>query len=526
MANRFRVLNQFILFRVHARRFIIAIVILFLLIGVIGWLWTPFLWAYIIAAPIAALGLADMLQKRNTIIRNFPVLGHFRFLSLSISPEIHQYFVEDDIEGKPFNKNQREIVDKRSEKQPDTHPFGTLLNVYEPTYEWAPHSIYPKEAGDTCPYVDIGGKECRQVYRAALFNISAMSFGSLSANAVRALNRGAKIGNFYHNTGEGGISDYHLESGADLVWEIGSGYFGCRTPEGDFCEASFERNAARNSVKMIEIKLSQGAKPGHGGVLPAKKNTPEIARIRGIKAHTEVISPAYHRCFSDSAGLLRFVRRLRKLSNGKPVGFKLCIGSKQEFTDICREIVATGIFPDFITVDGGEGGTGAAPFELSDSIGMPLEDALIFVSDTLNGYGLKKDITLIVAGKIVTGFDIVKAIALGADLCNSARGMMFALGCIQALKCDNNECPTGVTTHNPSLTRGLVIAPKSQRVANFQSETVRAATMLLAGMGLTRFDQLTRAHINKRVAPQLVQSFDELYPTVASGEWLKGECPP
>lgn len=520
MEQQLKVLNQSILFRVHWRRFLVAGVVVLLAIGVIGWVWRPFLWSYAIALPVALVGLLDMFQTKNTIMRNFPVLGHFRYISLRISPEIHQYFVENEIDGRPFNKTQREIVDKRADHLSDLHPFGTQLDVYLENYEWAPHSIYPKEIDDSRPSFEIGGERCRQPYHAAILNVSAMSYGSLSARAIQALNKGAKMGGFYHNTGEGGISDHHLEYGADLVWEIGSGYFGCRTADGEFSEESFAENAARSEVKMIEIKLSQGAKPGHGGVLPAKKNTPEIARIRGVQPHTEIVSPAYHKAFSDASGLLRFLAHLRDLSGGKPVGFKLCIGLKEEFVEICRQMMATGIRPDFITVDGSEGGTGAAPVELSDSIGMPLEEALVFVSDTLNGFGLKNDIAVIASGKVITGFDIIKAIALGADVCNSARGMMFALGCIQALKCHTDECPTGVTTHDPGLTYGLVVKPKAERVANFQAATVNAACMLLAGMGLSRFDELTRSHVTKRIAPHVLKTFDELYPTVKLGSYL------
>lgn len=521
MEQKLKVLNQSILFRVHWRRFLASGVAVLAAIGLIGWFWQPFLWAYAVAAPLALVGLYDMAQTKNTIQRNFPLLGRLRYVSLRISPEIHQYFVENEIDGRPFNKIQRNMVNDRSDKQSDLQPFGTMLNVYEETYEWAPHSIYPAAPDDARPAVRIGGADCRQPYDAAILNISAMSYGSLSARAIRALNKGAKMGRFYHNTGEGGLSDYHLEFGADVVWEIGSGYFGCRTGEGEFDEDAFQKKAARSEVKMIELKLSQGAKPGHGGVLPAKKNTPEIARIRGVEPGTEVVSPAYHKAFSDARGLLHFMSRLRELSDGKPVGFKLCIGKKDEFIDICRAMLETGMRPDFVTVDGGEGGTGAAPVELSDSIGMPLEEALVFVSDMLRGYGLRDEIRIVVAGKIVSGFDIVRAIALGADVCNSARGMMFALGCIQALKCDTNECPTGVTTHDPSLTRGLVVATKADRVANFQARTVETAQMLLAGMGLRGFDELTRSHITKRVAPHIMKTFEEIYPSVEPGSYLE-----
>ncbi|HYW34712.1 MAG TPA: FMN-binding glutamate synthase family protein [Balneolaceae bacterium] len=514
-------LNQFFLFNIHAKRFFIFSAIVLIITGVIGFFWHPFFWAYIGIAPVVFIGILDVLQTENTIIRNFPVMGHFRYLSQSIAPEIHQYFVESDTDGKPFTRIQREFVNKRSEKNAETHPFGTELNVYNEQYEWAPHSIYPKEVLDEPPRITVGTDQCSKPYNAAMLNISAMSFGSLSAAAVRALNKGAKIGGFFHDTGEGGLSPYHLEFGADVVWEIGSAYFGCRNKDdGSFDPDEFEQKATKEAVKMIEIKLSQGAKPGHGGVLPASKNNEEIAEIRGVEPYTKVVSPAYHKEFSDSDGLLEFVQRLRELSGGKPTGFKLCIGRKQEFIDICESIRSTGIKPDFITVDGGEGGTGAAPIELSDSIGMPLEEALVFVADALNGYDLKKDIKLIASGKIITAFDIIRALALGADMCNSARGMMFALGCIQALKCDTNECPTGVTSHDPSLTRGLVVNDKGQRVANFQEETMNAAMEILAGMGMDDFTKLERSHIRKRTEPETFRTFEEIYPTVERGAYL------
>jgi glutamate synthase domain-containing protein 2 len=513
-------LNQFFLLEIHARRFVVITGVAIALVGALGWFWHPALWLFVVIGPVVALGVYDMLQADNSIIRNFPVLGHLRYQAKSIAPEIHQYFVENDTDGKPFNKNQRDFVNKRSEKQAETHPFGTELDVYTESYEWALHSIYPAELLDQAPRVTLGGEDCTQPYDAAIFNISAMSFGSLSARAVRALNEGAAIGGFFHNTGEGGLSPHHLVAGADLAWEIGSAYFGCRTREGRFDPEAFEAKARKPEVKLIELKLSQGAKPGHGGVLPGVKNTPEIAQIRGVEPYTKVVSPAYHREFSDARGLLAFIARLRELSGGKPVGFKLCVGEPREFVDICVAMRETGILPDFITVDGSEGGTGAAPIEFSDSIGMPLEEALVFVTDTLSGYDLKKHIRVLASGKIITGFDIIKTLALGADACNSARGMMFALGCIQALKCDTNECPTGVTTHDPTLTRGLVIATKARRVANFQAETVKAALELLAAMGLRDFAELERRHIKKRTAPGQVRSFEDFYPSVAPGAYL------
>lgn len=515
-------LSQFFLFRIHGQRFLIIAAVALALVGGAGWIWHPAWWAYLLLVPIVLIGLYDLYFSTNTILRNFPFLGHFRYLSLRISPEINQYFVENNTEGRPFSKLQRNMVNRRADRRHQTHPFGTEEDVYRGDYEWVPHSIYPREKKTTPPRVRVGGPACRHPYDAALLNISAMSFGSLSASAVRALNFGAKAGDFFHNTGEGGLSPYHEAAGADLVWEIGSGYFGCRDDDGNFDAEKFRETAARAAVKMIEIKLSQGAKPGHGGVLPGPKVTPEIARIRNVKPYTKVVSPAYHKTFSDAPGLLRFVQQLRELSCGKPVGFKLCIGDTGEFEEICRAMLATGIRPDFITVDGGEGGTGAAPPEFSDSVGMPLVEALVFVTDTLTGFGLKEEIRVIASGKIVSAFDMIRAFALGADLCNSARGMMLALGCIQALKCDTDECPTGITTHNPHLTRGLVVPEKARRVTNFQQETVEAALELLASMGLDEFHQLQRHHVHKRIDFETMKSFAEIYPPVEPGAYLSG----
>lgn len=512
-------LSQFFLFKIHGQRFLITAGTIVALVSVFGWFWPPLFWSFVVIVPILLIGLWDLYFSSNTILRNFPFFGHFRYLFLSISPEINQYFVENNTEGKPFNKIQRNMVNKRADKKLETHPFGTEEDVYRGNYEWVPHSIYPKQKKDSAPRVRVGGPDCRQPYDAAILNISAMSYGSLSATAVRALNFGAKSGGFYHNTGEGGLSPYHQAAGADLVWEIGSGYFGCRDEAGNFNEARFRETAAKPVVKMVEIKLSQGAKPGHGGVLPGPKVTPEIAKIRNVKAYTKVVSPAYHKTFSDAGGLLKFVQLLRELSEGKPVGFKLCIGDPREFEDICRAMVKTGIRPDFITIDGGEGGTGAAPPEFSDSVGMPLVEALVFVTDILNGFDLKKDIRVIASGKIVSAFDMIKAFALGADICNSARGMMLALGCIQALKCDTDECPTGITTHNPHLTRGLVVSKKSRRVANFQGETVQAALELLASMGLDDFHDLQRQHIFKRIDFETMKSFADIYPLIETGTY-------
>ncbi|WP_392384322.1 FMN-binding glutamate synthase family protein [Marinomonas primoryensis] len=479
----------------QAIRFTTIVLLIFVvIIGITIW---PFAFFIILFASLVLLGLYDLFQTKHTILRNFPVIGHMRYLLEMIGPELHQYFVESDTDGKPINKNHRSYIYQRAKEQNQTHPFGTDLDVYDDNYQWMQHSTYPAKKMVTPPRVIIGGKNCQQPYSASLFNISAMSFGALSKNAIQALNLGAKAGDFFHNTGEGGISEYHLQGG-DLVWEIGTGYFGCRTENGCFDAEKFKEKANWEQVKMIEIKLSQGAKPGHGGVLPAAKNNQEIAEIRGIQPHTDVISPPGHSAFSNAEELLQFVEQLRVLSNGKPVGFKLAIGSKQEFIELCEKMLETGIKPDFITVDGAEGGTGAAPIDFSNYVGMPWEDALIFVVDTLNAYKLKQEIKVITATKIFTAFDLFKALCIGADVCNSARGMMLALGCVQSLKCNTNECPTGVTTNDPQFVRGLVVSEKWKRVRNYHNNMLDDFLELLAASGCHSFEEMNRSLINKK----------------------------
>jgi glutamate synthase domain-containing protein 2 len=477
---------------------LIALLIFALFIGVFIWPLPGFI---VLVGLLVMLGFYDLFQKKHTILRNFPVIGHMRYLLEMIGPELHQYFVESGTDGKPIDRNQRTYVYERAKEQTQTHPFGTQLNVYTDNYKWMQHSIYPAQKLEMPPRVIIGGEDCQQPYSSSLFNISAMSFGALSKNAIEALNLGAKAGNFFHNTGEGGISKYHLKGG-DLVWEIGTGYFGCRDEDGNFDAEKFKEKANWEQVKMIEIKISQGAKPGHGGVLPAAKNNEEIAKIRGIQPHTEILSPPNHSAFSNAEGLVHFVKQLRVLSNGKPVGFKLAIGSKQEFIELCEKIVDTGINPDFITVDGAEGGTGAAPIDFSNNVGMPWENALIFVVDTLSEYKLKKEIKVITATKIFTAFDIFKALCIGADVCNSARGMMLALGCIQSMKCNTNECPTGVTTNNPKFVRGLVVSEKWKRVSNYHKNILKDFLELLAAAGCDSLEEMNRSLIYKKVANQ------------------------
>jgi glutamate synthase domain-containing protein 2 len=489
--------------------------------------WPPFFWAYIFIGPFVILGVYDLYQPKHSIVRNYPVFGRLRYFAEDLRPKIYQYFIESDTNGKPFSRLSRSLIYQRAKKETDTIPFGTQLDVYENGYEWLSHSIaaISHHELDPNPRVMIGGPGCTQPYAASIFNISAMSFGSLSENAIRALNGGAFMGNFAHNTGEGGISDYHLAEKGDLIWQIGTGYFGCRHHDGTFNDEAFAERSKMEQVKMIDIKLSQGAKPGHGGILPAQKVTPEIARIRLVKEGYDVLSPPAHSAFSTPLELMDFVKKLRTLSGGKPVGIKLCIGRKSEFFAICKAMVQTGIYVDFITVDGGEGGTGASPQEFSNAVGMPLREAVAFVYDVLTGFGLKKHIKIIASGKVVSGFDIIKNIALGADLCNSARGMMFAIGCIQALECNTNTCPTGVATQDPSLMKGLVVEDKKTRVFNYHRLTVASAIELLGAAGLRHPYQLTRAYINRRISPNVMQSYIETFPYIPEGSLLKTPYP-
>lgn len=448
--------------------------------------------AYFVSATIVVLiliGFYNANQQKHAILRNFPVLGYFRYAFETISPEIQQYFIERNTDGKPFSRNQRSLAYQRAKNIDATTPFGTQLDINNSDYEGIKHSMFPTKVNEELPRVLVGGQDCKQPYSASILNISAMSFGSLSENAIRALNNGAKKGNFYHNTGEGGLTEFHLQGG-DVTWQIGTGYFGCHNDDGTFNAENFKEKANLPSVKMIEIKLSQGAKPGHGGVLPAAKNTEQIAKIRGVKPFTTILSPPSHSAFSDAKGLVHFIAKLRELSNGKPIGFKLCIGDTRDFEKVCQEMITENIFPDFITVDGAEGGTGAAPLEFADGVGMPFEPALIFVNRTLVSFKIRDKIRVICSGKIISGHSILRAIAMGADICNSARGFMFSLGCIQALKCNNNECPTGVATQNKMLMKGLVVTDKSERVYNFHKNTLHAANELLAAAGKNSFSEV------------------------------------
>ncbi|MDP3681524.1 MAG: FMN-binding glutamate synthase family protein [Flavobacterium sp.] len=465
--------------------FIFGIIILFLS-SIIAYYYKYSIFFPLTILAIIVIGFANSIQTKHAILRNFPVLGYFRYLFEMIAPEIQQYFIERSTDGKPFSRNQRSLVYQRAKNIDSTTPFGTQLNLNQSSYEGIKHSIFPTAVNEELPRVLVGGQDCTQPYLASLLNISAMSFGSLSENAIVSLNKGAQKGKFYHNTGEGGLTEFHLQ-GADVTWQIGTGYFGCRDDRGGFDAGKFAEKANLPEVKMIEIKLSQGAKPGHGGVLPAAKNTEQIAKIRGVQPHTTILSPPSHSAFSDTKGLVEFIAKLRLLSNGKPIGFKLCIGETREFEMICQEMISQNCFPDFITVDGAEGGTGAAPLEFADGVGMPFEPALIFVNKTLVRYEIRDKICVICSGKIISGYSILRAIALGADMCNSARGFMFSLGCIQALRCNNNQCPTGVATQDKMLMKGLVVTDKSERVYHFHKNTLHAANELLAAAGKKSF---------------------------------------
>ncbi len=508
--------------------FIVVSLILCILIIGLSFLNPLVLFAYFIIAPLILMGAHDVIQKKQSIKRNFPLIGRLRYVLERIRPEIYQYFIESDTDGTPINRNDRALAYQRAKQQIDTTPFGTQLNVYAEGYEWMGHSINPINTHQIIkdPRVIVGESRCVKPYSMSVLNVSAMSFGALSQNAIEALNGGAKLGGFAHNTGEGGLSPYHLRQGGDLIWQIGTGYFGARDKNGIFSDQEFAKNAIKPEVKMIEIKLSQGAKPGHGGILPALKNTPEIAAIRLVEPGTTVYSPPFHSAFSNPIELIKFIEKLRELSGGKPIGFKLCIGIKSEFLSICKAMVNLKSYPDFITIDGGEGGTGAAPPEFSNFVGMPLLDALAFVDNALRGFGIRNEIKLIASGKIFSGFHIIRAMALGADACNSARAMMMALGCIQALRCNTNACPTGVATQNKSLMKGLVIDDKKYRVANFHKHTVESFVELMAAAGIDDLKKINKSHLFRRVQMDQIKSFEEIFPTYKNKQFLDDKLIP
>jgi len=471
---------------------------------------------------LTLVGIVDVTQTKQAIRRNYPILAHFRFFFEYIRPEMRQYFIESDNEASPFSRASRSLVYQRAKKDSDKRPFGTTLDVYEPGYEWINHSVAPAAAAGHDFRITIGGG-CQQPYSASVFNVSAMSFGALSANAIRALNQGAKLGGFAHDTGEGSISRYHREMGGDLIWELGSGYFGCRTADGKFDPVRFADQAQDPQVKMVELKLSQGAKPGHGGVLPGPKVTPEIAEARGVPVGVDCVSPARHSVFSNPVELLEFIARMRELSGGKPAGMKLAIGHPWEFFAIAKAMVKTGLTPDFIVVDGSEGGTGAAPVEFTDHVGVPLREALLLVHNTLVGIGVRDRVKIGAGGKIVTAFDIARTMAMGADWCNSARGFMFALGCIQAQTCHTGTCPTGVTTQDALRQRALVVPTKAERVHEFHKSTLHALSELLAAAGLNHPDELRPEHIIRRISSTEVTSLATLYKFLKPGELLSDQ---
>jgi glutamate synthase domain-containing protein 2 len=474
---------------------------------------------------LVLVGVHDVLQTRHSVLRNYPVIGHVRWLVEMIRPEIRQYLLEDDNEATPFSRAQRSLVYRRAKGVSSDHPFGTMLDVYARDYEYIQHSTRPVDPPDPKTFrITIGNDQCSQAYSASIFNISAMSFGSLSANAIRALNRGAAMGGFYHDTGEGSISPYHREGGGDIVWEIASGYFGCRDAAGRFDPDKFAAQAVYPQVKMIEIKLSQGAKPGHGGILPAEKVTPEIAATRGVPLGENCISPPRHSAFSTPLEMMAFIAELRRLSGGKPVGFKLCLGHPWEFMAIVKAMIASGVVPDFIVVDGGEGGTGAAPVEFSDHIGTPMREGLLFVHNTLVGVGLRDRVKIGAAGRIISAFDITTALAMGADWTNSARGFMFALGCIQSLSCHTNRCPTGVATQDPGRQRALVVPDKAERVHKFHERTVTVLADMLAAAGLTHPDDLRPYHLVHRVSPTEIRPFDQVHYFLKANDLIDGRC--
>jgi glutamate synthase domain-containing protein 2 len=491
--------------------FILALALLNVLLITGGFYgFTTLFWWLMLTLPLLALGIYDVVQKKHAIVRNYPIVGHLRYMFESIRPEIRQYFFESDLDGKPFSRRQRSVVYQRAKNQKQTVAFGMQADPNQPGYEWVAHSVYPTTLTEEDLRVTIGNRQCSRPYNASIINIGAMSYGALSKTAITALNEGARMGKFAHNTGEGGISPYHL-LGGDLIWQIGTGYFGCRNAEGNFDEEKFRKNALRPQVKMIELKLSQGAKPGHGGILPAAKNTPEIAAIRSVIPGTTVKSPAHHSAFNSPEGLLVFLKKMRDLSDGKPVGFKICIGDKKEFTDILDAIITTGIIPDFISIDGAEGGTGAAPLEFTDYLGMPLYDALAFVTTELEARGLKDEIKIIAAGKIVTGFDILKVIALGASAIYSARGMMLSLGCIQALVCDSGKCPVGVATQDPKLYKALDPTDKKVRVANFHANTIEATKEIMEACGMKSLKDVKPSKFFRKINELETKSFEEIY---------------
>ncbi|MDU8350289.1 FMN-binding glutamate synthase family protein [Pseudomonas syringae pv. actinidiae] len=471
-----------------------------------------FVWLWLLAVALTIVGITDLVQGKQAVRKNYPIMSHVRYIMEAIRPEVRQYLIESDEEKLPFSRSQRSLVYARSKNEPSEKAFGTIVDVYEPGFEFIGHSMSPaKHINPESFRITIGGPQCKLPYSASIFNISAMSFGALSANAIRALNRGASLGDFAHDTGEGSISPYHKEYQGALVWQLGSGLFGCRDPFGKFCPSRFAEQAQLTNVSMVSVKLSQGAKPGHGGILPAAKVTEEIAVTRGVKMGEDCISPASHSSFTNPIELLQFIQQLRELSGGKPIGFKLCLGQPWEFMGIAKAMLETGILPDFIIVDGKEGGTGAAPKEFTDHIGMPLREGLMFVHNTLVGLNLRDKIKIGASGKIISSFDIASIFALGADWVNSARGFMFALGCLQAQSCGSGKCPTGVATQDPIRQKALDVTEKSNRVYNYHKNTLIALSEMLAAAGIDHPSQITADLMVRRVSSSEIRMFSELH---------------
>ena len=503
---------------------VLALTLLFAALG--ARLDAVYLWPLVLLAPLSGLGLWNLVQPQHSLLRNYPLLAHFRWLFETIRPEIRQYLIEGDQDAWPFDRRQRSLVYQRAKAALDNQPFGTQLDVDAVGYHWIAHSIRPTPVNREPLRVVVGGPDCARPYSASLLNISAMSFGSLSPNAIRALNKGARLGGFAHDTGEGGISRYHREFGGDLIWEIGSGYFGCRRDDGSFDADMFAEQAERDQVRMVEIKLSQGAKPGHGGILPGAKVTAEIAAARRVPVGVDCISPSRHSAFSTPIEMMHFIRTLRERCGGKPVGFKLCIGQRWEFLALCKAMLATGIQPDFIVVDGAEGGTGAAPLEFSDHVGTPMKDGLTFVHNALVGVGLRRQIRIGASGKIISAFDMAQTISLGADWCNAARGFMFALGCVQSRSCHTNRCPTGVATQDALRNRSLVVEDKSERVCQFQHKTLEALAELASAAGLDHPSGFKPQHFRHRMRTGTVMSGEEFYEHLEPNELLDGTDKP
>ncbi|MFC0432186.1 FMN-binding glutamate synthase family protein [Kutzneria buriramensis] len=480
--------------------------------------WWLFLTVPLLA--VAALGAYDLIQRRHSVLRNYPVFGHLRFLLEDLRPELQQYFIERNFDGRPYDRDVRSIVYQRAKGTDAEEPFGTERDVYATGHEFLAASMAPLPVPDDAPRIRIGGPDCTKPYEMSLLNVSAMSFGSLSANAVLALNKGAKLGGFAHDTGEGGLSEYHLRHGGDLVWEVGTAYFGCRTKDGGFDEREFADKAAHDSVRCVSLKLSQGAKPGVGGVLPGSKVNAEIASVRDVPVGQTVISPPYHRVFGTPRELVRFIAHMRELAGGKPAGFKLCLGSRRQFLAVCKAMLEEGTAPDFIIVDGAEGGTGAAPLEYADNLGTPLTEGLITVHNALVGTGLRDRIRIGASGKVATGSDIVKRLLQGADYTNAARAMMFAVGCVQAQSCHTNTCPVGVATQDAKRARALDVGDKSLRVQRFQQSTVHSAVQIMASMGVGHPDELRPHMLCRRTDPVTVQTYADLYEWLAPGQLL------